>query len=59
MLPDRVSNQEPLAPESFALPTALLLLRKKMFEVANKVDQDVTAHKELPHLDLHCLPSSF
>ena len=27
-------------------------------ESANSVDLDQVAHKEPPHLDLHCLPSS-
>ena len=26
---------------------------------ANKVDPDEAAHYEPPHLDLHCLPTSF
>ena len=30
----------------------------KTVEFANSVDQDEVAHNELPHLDLHCLPSS-
>ena len=28
-------------------------------EFANSVDLDEVAHNEPPHLDLHCLPSSF
>ena len=27
-------------------------------EFANSIDLDEVAHYELPHLDLHCLPSS-
>ena len=27
-------------------------------EVTNSVDHDEVAHNDLPHLDLHCLPSS-
>ena len=30
----------------------------KMDRFANSVDPDEVAHNELPHLDLHCLPSS-
>ena len=30
----------------------------KIDEFANSVYQDEAAHNELPHLDLHCLPSS-
>ena len=29
----------------------------KIAEFANRVDLDDVAHKEPPHLDLHCLPS--
>ena len=32
-------------------------MKKVKFE--NSVDPDEAAHNELPHLDLHCLPSSF
>ena len=28
----------------------------KIVEFANSVDLEETAHYELPHLDLHCLP---
>ena len=31
----------------------------KIVEFANSVDLDEVAHNEPPHLDLHCLPSSF
>ena len=30
-----------------------------MAEFANSVDLDEVAHHEPPHLDLHCLPSTF
>ena len=30
----------------------------KTAEFANSVDLDEVAHNELPHQDLHCLPSS-
>ena len=30
----------------------------KKAEIANSIDPDQAAHNELPHLDLHCLPSS-
>ena len=29
----------------------------KIVKFANRVDPDEAAHNELPHLDLHCLPS--
>ena len=31
----------------------------KTVEFTNSVDPDEAAHNELPHLGLHCLPSSF
>ena len=31
----------------------------KIAEFTNSVDPDEGAHNEPPHLDLHCLPSSF
>ena len=31
--------------------------KKKKNEFANSVDPEEMAHNELPHLDLHCLPS--
>ena len=31
----------------------------KIDKFANSVDPDEVAHNEPPHLDLHCLPSSF
>ena len=31
----------------------------KIFELANSVNRDEAAHNERPHLDLHCLSSSF
>ena len=31
----------------------------KIAEIANCVDLDEVAHNKPPHLDLHCLPSSF
>ena len=30
----------------------------KYAEFANSIDLDEVAHNELPHPDLHCLPSS-
>ena len=30
-----------------------------MAEIAKGIDLDKVAHNEPPHLDLHCLPSSF
>ena len=33
-------------------------LEIKIFEFSNIVDSDEAAHNELPHPDLHCLPSS-
>ena len=32
--------------------------KKKLVEFANRVVPDEAARNELPHLDLHCLPSS-
>ena len=32
--------------------------KMKIVELANSIDLDEVAHNELPHLDLHCLPSS-
>ena len=29
----------------------------KIIELANSIDLDEAAHNEMPHLDLHCLPS--
>ena len=40
------------------LLSALNVWKLKFVELANSVDQDEAAHHELPHLDLHCLPSS-
>ena len=39
----------------------LLVIRDvtKIAEFANSIDLDEVAHNEPPHLDLHCLPSSF
>ena len=37
---------------------ALKLPKMKIAEFANIVDPDEVAHYELPHLDLHYLPSS-
>ena len=31
----------------------------KVVEFAKSVDPDEAAHNELPHLNLHCLPSCF
>ena len=36
----------------------LSLPETKIADFANSVDLDEVAHKEPPHLDLHCLPSS-
>ena len=36
----------------------LSLPETKIAEFANGVDLDEVAHKEPPHLDLHCLPSN-
>ena len=36
----------------------LLMLKTKVVEFANDVDQLEAAHYEPSHLDLHCLPSS-
>ena len=32
--------------------------KMEMIELENSLDRDEAAHNELPHLDLHCLPSS-
>ena len=37
----------------------LSLPETKIAELADSVDLDEVAHYEPPHLDLHCLPSSF
>ena len=37
----------------------LLVSETKITEFANRVDLDEVAHHEPPHLDLHCLSSSF
>ena len=34
----------------------LSVLQAKTYTVANSVDPDEMAHKELSHQDLHCLP---
>ena len=36
----------------------LLIPNTKIAEFANCVNLDEVAHDELPHLDLHCMPSS-
>ena len=36
-----------------------LISETKITEFANRVDLDEVAHHEPPHLDLHCLSSSF
>ena len=47
-----------------AVPNTLILIlilkaqETKIVDFANSIDQDEAAHNELPHLDLHCLPSS-
>ena len=33
--------------------------KMKIVDIANSVDPDGVAQKELPRLDLHCLPSFF
>ena len=40
------------------LLSTLSVPKTKIAESANIVDLDEVAHHELPHLDLHCLPSS-
>ena len=40
-------------------PLTLKVPETKIAESANSVDLDEVAHTEPPHLDLHCLPSSF
>ena len=35
----------------------LKIPRTKIFEFGTSVDSDEAAHDELPHLDLHCLPT--
>ena len=73
MLPDRVSNSGPLTYESDALPIALRgpaghsilckscdLIMLTLEAPGNKyssIGPDEVAHNELPHLELHCLPS--
>ena len=42
----------------FPFYMALLAPKPKMAHFANSIDLDEAAHYELPHLDLHCLPSS-
>ena len=37
----------------------LELPEMKIAEFANNINLDEMAHNEPPHLDLHCLPSSF
>ena len=44
--------------EVFRFHLTLVVLEIKKNELANNVDLDEVAHNELPHLDLHCLPSS-
>ena len=36
----------------------MLKRQKVKVKFANSIDPDEAAHNELPHLDLHCLPSS-
>ena len=42
----------------FSLDLTLKAPKMKTAEFANSVDPDEVAHKEPPHLNVHCLPSS-
>ena len=50
------SNSLGLLTVRFSTPKVLKI---KIFDFANSIDQDEAAHNEQPHLDLCCLPSSF
>ena len=43
--------------EVFRSHLTLMVLEIKKPELANNVDLDEMSHNELPHQDLHCLPS--
>ena len=45
--------------EDLNLLLTLSALQTKTYTFANSVDPDETAHKELSHLGLHCLPFCF
>ena len=45
-------------PDPYVAPCLRQAQQKKSAEFANSVDPDEAAYYELPHLGLHCLPSS-
>ena len=47
------------SPESISIYFNSLVPDTKLAEFANSVDFNEVAHNEPPHLDPHCLPSSF